>query len=402
MSIRYFATNRDRENLGRDLDRKTRIELQKGGYHWLDMDAYMAHYLSTTDASSMPGNVIIPNSQQTVFDEFLSAPGVKRIIVCVHGFNVHLHGAHNCFSMMSETLRECEKLGPTLITDPKIRIKGAPERVNDSRLSDPSQNLSAVVGFSWPSDGKVFNYQSDRTEAISSASAFANLITCIRLRNPRAKIHVIAHSMGNFLTCTMLQKLVDQELTPFDGEKIKHLMERRPDPEGFPAQADEFIKQQIIQRNHANRKKEFFVDRYIMLAPDVERRHITQCDVDNVPGTPAEYLGPFYAGLYHLNEQIHHFYSRFDQALIASNIEKNFREMTGDLKAAITRKEDPDNRWEQSLGLTAAPTLSPPNMLSYNAVTLTNREIDHGDYFDSIDIARKIEKIILGADINDD
>ena len=81
MPIRYFATNRDRENLGRDIDRQRRIKLQKGGYHWLDMYHYMSHYLATTDTTTMPPEVIIPDSEATVFTPFLSRPAVKRIIV---------------------------------------------------------------------------------------------------------------------------------------------------------------------------------------------------------------------------------------------------------------------------------------------------------------------------------
>lgn len=44
MSIRYFATNRDCENLGQDFNRDDRINLQKGGYHFVDMEAYMSQY----------------------------------------------------------------------------------------------------------------------------------------------------------------------------------------------------------------------------------------------------------------------------------------------------------------------------------------------------------------------
>ena len=43
MSLRYFATNRDRENLGHLMKRDERIALQRGGYHVLDMEAYMSH-----------------------------------------------------------------------------------------------------------------------------------------------------------------------------------------------------------------------------------------------------------------------------------------------------------------------------------------------------------------------
>ncbi len=67
MSIRYFATNRDRENLGRDHSRKERINLQKGGYHFVNMQAYMSHYLSEVETKTMPGEVIVQDSQKEGF-----------------------------------------------------------------------------------------------------------------------------------------------------------------------------------------------------------------------------------------------------------------------------------------------------------------------------------------------
>lgn len=71
MQIRFFATNRDRQNLGLNVDRDTRIKLLKFGYHWVDMKKYMAHYLATTDPSTMPPGVIIEDSEETVFNKFL-------------------------------------------------------------------------------------------------------------------------------------------------------------------------------------------------------------------------------------------------------------------------------------------------------------------------------------------
>jgi len=366
MSIRYFATNRNRENLGRDLDRKKRIDLQTGGYHWIDTARYMSHYLATTETDSMPSSVLVMDANRDVFQTFLAAPGVKRIIIGIHGFNVHLHGAVTSFSMLTDTLRYSRNLGPSLITDPLATGAAA-------RLQNPNENLSAFIGFSWPSNGNLFSYASDQTEAVSSRGALANLICRIRIENPNAKVHIIAHSMGNFLTCQMLKGLVYKEFTPYQAN-------------------DDILKR--IARNETGAEASFFVDRYIMLAPDVERRHVTQCDVDGIPGSKAEYLGPFYPGLRDLVEQAHNFYSRFDTALLASNIEKRGREILGSVKEIFTG-ENLDNRWEERLGLTAAPSVAPPNMRSHNAVTLTNREIDHGDYFDAKIVADYIDLILM-------
>lgn len=374
MPIRYFATNRDRENLGRDIDRQRRIKLQKGGYHWLDMYHYMSHYLATTDTTTMPPEVIIPDSEATVFTPFLSRPAVKRIIVAVHGFNVHLHEALTSFSILADTLEHTKTLGPTIITDPTTPKSAA-------RLNDPNGNVTAFVGFSWPSNGSALDYGGDRTEAVSSATAFANLIGCLRLQSPNAKIHVIAHSMGNFLTCNMLQKLVNQEITPLD--------------------ANDEVKREIARRDDGGANS-FFIDRYILVAPDVERRHITQCNANGSANSKASYLGPFYGGLYHLVEESHHFYSRFDSALKLSKIEKQaIRKVVVGVKDTLTRNTSIEaqqaNLWEDSLGLNPIPSVAPPNMHSHNSVTLTNREIDHCDYFDALPVAEKMAEIIMSA-----
>jgi esterase/lipase superfamily enzyme len=364
MHIKYFATNRDRENLGRDINRDTRIKLQRGGYNWIDTKQYMSYYLATTDPTTMPSEAIIKDSQKEIFDNFLNHPSIKHIIVCIHGFNVHLHSALTSFSVLIDTLKKTTKLGSTLVTDPttdeaKVRLSSM-------------NNLTAVVGFSWPSNGSVLDYASDRLEAVSSASTLANLISAISEQNPNAKIHIIAHSMGNFLTCTMLGKLVNEDIsTLYQNEQIEKKLKRR-DRGGEGA---------------------FFVDCYIMLAPDVERRHVTQCDKHGSFGK-ATYLGPFYAGLYHLVGGVYLFYSRHDSALKASKVEKEAREKIGAIKEIFTGS-DLNNLWEDSLGLNPAPELAPSNMYSYNASTLSNRPIDHGDYFDTVTIAQKISESIL-------
>ncbi|MEB3311559.1 MAG: alpha/beta hydrolase [Snowella sp.] len=375
MYIKYFATNRDQENLGRDIERKTRIELQKGGYNWIDAQKYMSHYLATTDPTRMTTDAIVKSSKETIFDGFLKNPKIKRIVICVHGFNVHLHGALTSFSILTDTLEETKtKLGQGLIVDPSQIAKK--ENLND---------LTAVVGFSWPSNGRVCDYKSDRLEAISSAAALANLISAIKSHCPRVEVHIIAHSMGNFLVCNMLKSLVNYESLPCnfaDNEELKSKLELEIGRRG--------------EREGAN--SHFFVDSYIMLAPDVERRHVTQCNKseDDPQHTKASYIGPFYGGLHHLVGGTYLFYSRYDQALKASKLEKEvFRENKLRGITDIFTGPDLENLWEDSLGLNPAPNLAPSNFYSFNASTLSNRPIDHGDYFDTPAIAQKISEIIL-------
>jgi esterase/lipase superfamily enzyme len=405
----------------------------------------MAHYLATTDPSKMPASIIFTNSEEEVFNAFLKKPAVKRVIIGIHGFNVPLQGAITSFSLLADMLKQTKRLGPTIVTDPVLNIRRNPqtrqieqvitdwrdldkvaggptlddpviwrkakdlEQVSSrdelqqkpiSRLNDPDGDVTAFVGFSWPSNGKVIDYQSDRTEAVSTAPVLANLISRIRIQNPNLKVHVIAHSMGNFLTCNMLAGLVDKVTTPLvkdaksDGNLIDALWANADDPDKRDDPAKR-INAQISRRDQEG-DKDFFIDRYVMLAPDVERRAVTQCDVDAIPGTPAEFLGPFHAGLYHLVEEVHMFYSRFDTALQASVMEKEARETLAKVKEIIAGP-DLENRWENSLGLNPLPPLAPPNMYDYNGVTLADRKLDHGDYFDALAIGERISEIIMSA-----
>jgi len=368
--IRFFATNRDRENLGRNTNRDQRITLQQGGYHWVDMKKYMSYYLATTDRSNMPSEGIIEDSDNDVFKEFLLKKPVKRIIIGIHGFNVSFEAALTSFSLLADCLEPAlEKLGSTLITDPVTDTNPA---LDDSN----PQDVTAFVGFSWPSNGKVLEYLSDRAEAVQTSPILSNLIGYIRAKNPKAEIHIIAHSMGNYLTCNMLSGLIDNVFKPFSEEN----------------NAD--IKKQL-ERQDKGGKDAFFIDRFVMLAPDVERREVTQCDDGTIIDPKFQYLGPFHAGLKHLVQETHLFYSRFDNALKASVVEKDFVQESFQKGVELFTGTDLKKRWESSLGLNPLSSLVPENMYDHNATLLTNREIDHGDYFDAPAIIEKIAAIIM-------
>ncbi|WP_017301813.1 alpha/beta hydrolase [Nodosilinea nodulosa] len=383
--IRYFATNRDRDNLARDVSLKDRKNMQSGGYNWIDARRYMAYYLAETNAQQMPKESLIINSEETVFQAFLSKPSIRRIIIGIHGFNVPLHGALTSFSILADTIRDLDAFKPpenrlNLIVDPLL-----PEEQYRLNTED---NLTAVVGFSWPANGSVLAYNSDRTEAVSSGPALANMISIIHKFNPAAEIFVIAHSMGNFLACNMLKQLVDREYVPYDYDK--------------------YDQGQLSLRGQNSGSDKFFIDGYFMLAPDVERRHVTKCYRSGEPTYQREqysaqkenemedvyYLGPFFEGLLHLVGGVYLFYSRHDEALKASKVEKELRERADDLKELIVGRNI-NNLYEDSLGLNPAPPPAPPNMYSFNASTLSNMQIDHGNYFDTQGIAEKIAREII-------
>ncbi|MBT6049801.1 MAG: alpha/beta hydrolase [Candidatus Scalindua sp.] len=387
MSIRYFATNRDCENLGREFSRGERLGLQKGGYHFVDMEAYMSYYLSEVDAKTMPKSVIVNKSQETVFKEFLENEKIGRVVICVHGFCVNFHDAQSWYSILTDTLKHSKSLKDKVVTDPKNQNDIALLNSNNVK----KRELTAFIGFSWPSNGNVLSYLSDQGEARSSANVLANLIARIRgmLNNP--SVNLICHSMGNFLACHMFKQLVKEESIPYepDATKLEALKKR-------------------ISRDTAEPEGKYFVDRYIMLAPDVERRHVTKCVkiLDNIGenNEEAQYVGQFYSGLEHLVGQVHNFYSRFDGALAISNFEKAPRKAIVSAKGMLDKltfgmidflERNPDEKWEQRLGSSQHPIIATRNMKSHNAVELSGREIGHSDYVDSKEIAEEIASILV-------
>ena len=220
------------------------------------MKAYMSHYLATTDTGGMPGTVLvgIGARQEVLGPNFLAHPKVGRIVICVHGFNVNFHDAQTWFSILTDTLRKTKALSGKVVTDP---IEQDKDLLADDSVADGS--LTAFVGFSWPSDGSVLSYPRDQREAVGSGIALANLITRIR-QDTKKSVNLICHSMGNYLACNMVKSLIREEHEPkgIDENRIK-----RREKIGALAPEDQF-----------------FVDRYIMLAQDVERWHGTKCVVD--------------------------------------------------------------------------------------------------------------------------
>ncbi len=389
MSIRYFATNRDCENLGQDFNRVDRIDLQRGGYHFVDMEAYMSHYLSEVEAKTMPQGVIVKESKEEVFKKFLNNEKVGSVVICVHGFCVNFHDAQTWYSILTDTLKHTKSLKNRVVTDPKNQEE------MDLLYSDNvgKGELTAFIGFSWPSDGNVLKYLSDQGEARSSAHVLANLIARIRGIPHNPSVNLICHSMGNFLACHMFKQLVKEESLPYepDAKKLEALKTR-------------------IGRETADPENRYFVDRYIMLAPDVERRHVTKCVKmpSNIRKADEEapYVGQFYSGLEHLVGPVHNFYSRFDGALTISNYEKAPRKVLTSAKGFFDKitfgmidflERNPDEKWEQRLGSSQHPIIASPNMKSHNAVELSGREIGHSDYVDSKEIAEEIAKILVST-----
>ena len=382
----FFATNRALEHLGRSL------AADKGGAVCVTScraeGTISSTCTSTCGSTSGPRTTIrcrrepsSRDSNTTVFREFVSDERIKSVVVCVHGFNTELHEAFTWFRILTDTLKnlrgvEHDRIGDRVVTSRKdLRLKPAADK----------NSLTAFIGFSWPSDGTVFKYASDQREAIRSAATFAHLLTRLKLRGK--SVNLACHSMGNLIACHTLAALVNKHLVPPIAAEDKKALK-------FFKRGD---THDVDDAEYVTRPNgEWLVDNYVMIAPDVERRHVTKCFG---AGVETDYVGQFYSGLQHLTRRITNVYSRFDTALTVSNLEKVPREAVltaGDAASKVSLglldflARNPDQRWEKRLGEAPAPRNAAPGFQSVNATELADRRIDHSDHIDSRRVVRAI------------
>ena len=367
--IRYFATNRSIADLAASAgNRSERLQLQTGGYYFVDMEKYMAYYLGEVEPSVMPKSAIVKNSTADIFSGFLTKKEIKSIVVCVHGFNVEFFEAFTWFRILTETMRNASPNGSRVVTRPA-----------DIDAVGRQAPLTAFIGFSWPSNGNVFSYPSDQREAVGSAVAFASLLS--RLRSTGKSVKLVCHSMGNYLACNALKMLINKESSP------PHLATN-----GLSRLMDRIDQRKKDGADDTDR----LVDTFVMIAPDVERRHVVKA-----AGHDAEtnYVGPFYSGLEHLVGKAFNVYSRFDSALNVSDLEKKPREALHSVGDALSSmsfglldflERNPDQKWEKRLGSAPHPPGAPDNVVSINATEVSGRKIDHSDHIDSAPLAKRI------------
>ncbi len=394
MTIRYFATNRSMDRLAQVLKRERRLRVEDGGYYFVNMEKYMAYYFGEVEPGVMPYEAIVKNSRRIVFDDFLADPRIGRVVVCVHGFNVHFHEAFTWFRVLSDTMSHLPECENKMVTNPEdlARLKNAQDG-----------ELTAFIGFSWPSNGSVLSYPSDQRDAAASGPALANLLGRIHLRNK--SVNLICHSMGNYLACQMLAGLVKKNFIPsaFQIDAIKASLPKKTKAE-YQQIADSMLsmlaRSKLREDGSPKRRDRYFVDRFIMLAPDVERRHITKCDE---LGVSTDYVGPFYSGLQYLVDSIDNFYSRFDTALSISDFEKAPREIALAAASAASKltfglldfmERNPDQKWEKRLGEAPHPPNGPQGFRSINATEVAGRKIDHSDHIDSEEIATRVAAVL--------
>ena len=86
--------------------------------------------------------------------------------------------------------------------------------------------VGAPVFYSWPSKGSVDGYTADETNARWSQDHFKRFLCLLTQHVAAAKIHVIAHSMGNRVVCEALK---DLSLQADSGISLDHIVLAAPD-----------------------------------------------------------------------------------------------------------------------------------------------------------------------------
>ncbi len=147
---------------------------------------------------------------RAMFDEIKEAmEGKSDLLLYIHGFNVSWR----------------EAVGSALALQ---------EMLNNSPERSPDQSVLVVL-FTWPSDGQALpfvSYKSDRSEAKGSSGAFGRGLLKLRdflaeickvTCNPCGQnIHLLCHSMGNYLLQEALQRIDD--FTP--GNALPRIFEQ--------------------------------------------------------------------------------------------------------------------------------------------------------------------------------
>jgi esterase/lipase superfamily enzyme len=88
------------------------------------------------------------------------------------------------------------------------------------------QFVGAPIFYSWPSNGHTKDYLKDETNITWTAPHFQRFLTLLAQLSGAARIHVIAHSMGNRAVCEALRNLSFDKVSPM---KLNHLVLAAPD-----------------------------------------------------------------------------------------------------------------------------------------------------------------------------
>ncbi len=78
---------------------------------------------------------------------------------------------------------------------------------NAAQLSDAIGFRGVTVAFTWPSKGGLLDYNYDRESALYSRDSLARLFAALADSPTIGRIHVVAHSMGGWLTLETLREM---------------------------------------------------------------------------------------------------------------------------------------------------------------------------------------------------
>lgn len=187
MVIVYFATNRNPNNASNPTD---------FGQRFSDSDLGDLRFgqVQVTEGNLDSSTIkVLPNEPErgskALFDQLRQTMRQRSLdsLIFIHGFNVDFKEAVESGAKISERY---------------------------AQLSGNSYQPNIFV-FSWPSNGKLFDYKNDRHDAEASGYAFARGLEKLTnfLRDPdsgqacQQKINLMAHSMGNYVLRHALQQI---------------------------------------------------------------------------------------------------------------------------------------------------------------------------------------------------
>jgi esterase/lipase superfamily enzyme len=115
-------------------------------------------------------------------------------------------------------------------TDALVFVHGYNTSFNDALLREAQivwdlQFAGLPVLFSWPSRGKVLDYEYDRESALGARSDFIDLLKILKKEHGIERVHVVAHSMGNLVALDALSSYSQTQ----DPIKISQVIMAAPD-----------------------------------------------------------------------------------------------------------------------------------------------------------------------------
>jgi pimeloyl-ACP methyl ester carboxylesterase len=116
--------------------------------------------------------------------------GAKRAIVLVHGYNSSPSDVEDAFKSIAKHLK----------SNPQAK------QLQVAHGMDPANPVLypfEVVGFSWPSNGKIRDYLPDRAETFEAAKRLNSLVESLYTMGFN-HVDFIAHSMGNKIVAEMI------------------------------------------------------------------------------------------------------------------------------------------------------------------------------------------------------